>query len=171
MPFPGTALFFMENIKSSFACFLFKESRSALVVLVHRFQLDQTGAVFLQLHAIDVYAVVVAVLHKYEIPAASGQHTGGQLLRGTPGLADPAVWARHVTWAKVFMAAIAALHEARVVHAGGAATGAEVERALVAAVERTAAAVLEGWSSPPVADYGGRHGMRLKTPPWEAAGG
>ena len=35
--------------------------------------------------------------------------------------------------------------KARVVHAGGAATGAEVERALVAAVQRTAAAVLEGW--------------------------
>src|SRR5918993_827388 len=30
---------------------------------------------------------------------------------------DPAVWARHVTWAKVFMAAIAALHESRIVHA------------------------------------------------------
>ena len=35
--------------------------------------------------------------------------------------------------------------EARVLHAGGAATGAEVERALVAAVRRTAAAVLERW--------------------------
>jgi L-aspartate oxidase len=34
---------------------------------------------------------------------------------------------------------------ARVVHAGGAATGAEIERALVAAVRRSAAAVLEGW--------------------------
>ena len=34
---------------------------------------------------------------------------------------------------------------ARVLHAGGAATGAEVERALVAAVRRTAAAVLERW--------------------------
>ncbi|HEV7758417.1 MAG TPA: FAD-binding protein [Acidimicrobiales bacterium] len=34
---------------------------------------------------------------------------------------------------------------ARVVHAGGAATGAEVERALVAAVHRTAAALYEGW--------------------------
>ena len=33
----------------------------------------------------------------------------------------------------------------RVVHAGGAATGAEIERALVAAARRTAAAVLEGW--------------------------
>ncbi|MGI8758860.1 MAG: L-aspartate oxidase [Acidimicrobiales bacterium] len=33
----------------------------------------------------------------------------------------------------------------RVVHAGGAATGAEVERALVEAVRATAAAVLEGW--------------------------
>lgn len=35
--------------------------------------------------------------------------------------------------------------EARVLHAGGAATGAEVERALVDAVARTAAAVLERW--------------------------
>jgi len=34
---------------------------------------------------------------------------------------------------------------ARVVHAGGAATGAEVERALVAAVQRTAAALYERW--------------------------
>jgi L-aspartate oxidase len=34
---------------------------------------------------------------------------------------------------------------ARVVHAGGAATGAEIERALVAAVRSTAAAVLEHW--------------------------
>jgi hypothetical protein len=30
---------------------------------------------------------------------------------------DPAVWARHVTWAKVFMAGIAALHESKIVHA------------------------------------------------------
>ncbi len=30
---------------------------------------------------------------------------------------DPAVWARHVTWAKVLMAAVAALHESNVVHA------------------------------------------------------
>ncbi|HEY7947899.1 MAG TPA: L-aspartate oxidase [Acidimicrobiales bacterium] len=34
---------------------------------------------------------------------------------------------------------------ARVLHAGGAATGAEVERALVSATEQTAAAVLEQW--------------------------
>ncbi|MGH9224044.1 MAG: FAD-binding protein, partial [Acidimicrobiales bacterium] len=34
---------------------------------------------------------------------------------------------------------------ARVVHAGGAATGAEIERALVAAVKATAAAVMEDW--------------------------
>src|SRR6202165_4939571 len=33
----------------------------------------------------------------------------------------------------------------RVVHAGGAATGQEIERALVEAVRQTAAAVLEGW--------------------------
>src|SRR5215203_2886667 len=30
---------------------------------------------------------------------------------------DPAVWARHVTWAKVFMTGIAALHESKIVHA------------------------------------------------------
>jgi len=30
---------------------------------------------------------------------------------------DPGVWARHVTWAKVFMGAIAALHESKIVHA------------------------------------------------------
>jgi serine/threonine protein kinase len=30
---------------------------------------------------------------------------------------DPAVWARHVTWAKVFMGAVAALHESRIIHA------------------------------------------------------
>lgn len=30
---------------------------------------------------------------------------------------DPAVWARHVTWAKVFISSIAALHEAKIVHA------------------------------------------------------
>src|SRR5205823_12280368 len=34
---------------------------------------------------------------------------------------------------------------ARVVHAGGAATGAEIERALVDAVRLTAAAVMEHW--------------------------
>lgn len=30
---------------------------------------------------------------------------------------NPTVWARHVTWAKVFMAGMAALHESRIVHA------------------------------------------------------
>ncbi|MBA2707300.1 MAG: protein kinase [Gemmatimonadaceae bacterium] len=30
---------------------------------------------------------------------------------------DPAVWARHVTWSKVLMAGIAALHESKIVHA------------------------------------------------------
>jgi serine/threonine protein kinase len=30
---------------------------------------------------------------------------------------DPSVWARHVTWAKVFMSGMAALHESRIVHA------------------------------------------------------
>ena len=36
---------------------------------------------------------------------------------GVSPLRDPAVWARHVTWAKVFLAGIAALHESQVVHA------------------------------------------------------
>jgi serine/threonine protein kinase len=35
----------------------------------------------------------------------------------TAATADPSVWARHITWAKVFMAGIAALHESRIVHA------------------------------------------------------
>jgi serine/threonine protein kinase len=30
---------------------------------------------------------------------------------------DPAIWARHVTWAKVFMTGMAALHESKIVHA------------------------------------------------------
>ena len=34
-----------------------------------------------------------------------------------PPTRDPIVWARHVTWAKVFMAGIAALHESKIVHA------------------------------------------------------
>ena len=45
---------------------------------------------------------------------------------------------------------------ARVLHAGGAATGAEVERALVAAVRRSAAAVLERWFALDLVVEGGR---------------
>ncbi len=45
---------------------------------------------------------------------------------------------------------------ARVVHAGGAATGAEVERALVDATYRTASAVLEGWFALDLLIEGGR---------------
>ncbi len=45
---------------------------------------------------------------------------------------------------------------ARVVHAGGAATGAEVERALVAALRRSAAAVLEHWFALDLEVDGGR---------------
>ena len=36
---------------------------------------------------------------------------------GVSPLVDPAVWARHVTWAKVLMASIAGLHESRIAHA------------------------------------------------------
>ena len=45
---------------------------------------------------------------------------------------------------------------ARVVHAGGAATGAEIERALVDAVRATAAAVLERWFALDLIVEGGR---------------
>ena len=44
----------------------------------------------------------------------------------------------------------------RVVHAGGAATGAEVERALVDATYRSASAVLEGWFALDLLVEGGR---------------
>jgi len=47
---------------------------------------------------------------------------------------------------------------ARVVHAGGDATGAEIERALVAAVRATAADVREGWFTVDVLVEGGRCG-------------
>ncbi|WP_128565626.1 serine/threonine protein kinase [Methylobacterium crusticola] len=35
----------------------------------------------------------------------------------TDPTSDPAIWTRHVTWAKVFMAGMTALHDAKVVHA------------------------------------------------------
>lgn len=44
----------------------------------------------------------------------------------------------------------------RVVHAGGAATGAEIERALVEAVRTTAVSVLEGWFAADLIVAGGR---------------
>ncbi|HVF14913.1 MAG TPA: FAD-binding protein, partial [Acidimicrobiales bacterium] len=44
----------------------------------------------------------------------------------------------------------------RVVHAGGAATGVEIERALVAAVQATAASVMEGWFAYDLIVEGGR---------------
>jgi L-aspartate oxidase len=53
---------------------------------------------------------------------------------------------------------------ARVVHAGGAATGAEVERALVDATRATAAAVLEEWFALDLLVEGGRcRGVRALT--------
>ena len=45
---------------------------------------------------------------------------------------------------------------ARVLHAGGAATGVEIERALVDAVKATAASVMEGWFAVAFAMEGGR---------------
>jgi L-aspartate oxidase len=54
---------------------------------------------------------------------------------------------------------------ARVVHAGGAATGAEVERALVDATRTTAAAVLEQWFALDLLVEGGRcRGVRALDP-------
>jgi L-aspartate oxidase len=46
--------------------------------------------------------------------------------------------------------------KARIVHAGGVATGAEIERALVEAVRATAAVVLEGWFALDLLVEGGR---------------
>ncbi|MGQ0744009.1 MAG: L-aspartate oxidase [Acidimicrobiales bacterium] len=45
---------------------------------------------------------------------------------------------------------------ARVVHAGGAATGVEIERALVSAARSSAAAVMEGWFAAKIEVRGGR---------------
>lgn len=54
---------------------------------------------------------------------------------------------------------------ARVVHAGGAATGAEIERALVEAVRETAAAVWEGWFATDLLVEEGRcHGIEAMRP-------
>jgi L-aspartate oxidase len=53
----------------------------------------------------------------------------------------------------------------RIVHAGGAATGAEVERALVDATYRSASAVLEGWFALDLLLEGGRCVGVLALPP------
>ena len=58
----------------------------------------------------------------------------------------------------------------RVVHAGGAATGAEVERALVDATYRSASAVLEGWFALDLLVEGGRCAGVLALPPGRAGG-
>src|SRR5437763_10120756 len=56
----------------------------------------------------------------------------------------------------------------RVVHAGGAATGAEIERALVEAVQATAAAVYENWFALDLVVTGGRcHGVDALDPSGE----
>jgi len=58
----------------------------------------------------------------------------------------------------------------RVVHAGGAATGAEVERALVEAVQRTAAALYEHWFALDLIVEGGRcAGVAALTPAGDRA--
>jgi L-aspartate oxidase len=59
----------------------------------------------------------------------------------------------------------------RVVHAGGAATGAEVERALVDATYRSASAVLEGWFALDLIVEGGRCVGVTALPPHEAGEG
>ena len=45
-----------------------------------------------------------------------GERERHRLTKRAP-TSEPAVWARHVTWAKVLMSAIAALHESKIVHA------------------------------------------------------
>jgi L-aspartate oxidase len=59
----------------------------------------------------------------------------------------------------------------RVVHAGGAATGAEVERALVDATYRSASAVLEGWFALDLIVEGGRCVGVTALPPHQAGEG
>jgi L-aspartate oxidase len=59
----------------------------------------------------------------------------------------------------------------RVVHAGGAATGAEVERALVSATYRSASAVLEGWFAIDLVVEGGRCVGVTALPPHQAGAG
>ena len=59
----------------------------------------------------------------------------------------------------------------RVVHAGGAATGAEVERALVDAAFRSASAVLEGWFAIDLIVEGGRCVGVTALPPHPAGAG
>ncbi|HEY1650496.1 MAG TPA: L-aspartate oxidase [Acidimicrobiales bacterium] len=59
----------------------------------------------------------------------------------------------------------------RVVHAGGAATGAEVERALVDATYRSASAVLEGWFALDLLVEGGRCVGVTALPPHQAGEG
>jgi L-aspartate oxidase len=58
----------------------------------------------------------------------------------------------------------------RIVHAGGAATGAEVERALVDATYRSASAVLEGWFALDLLVEGGRCVGVRALPPADGAG-
>jgi L-aspartate oxidase len=58
--------------------------------------------------------------------------------------------------------------QARIVHAGGAATGVEIERALVDATHETAAAVLEHWFAVDLVVEGGRcRGVTARTPEGE----
>ncbi len=58
--------------------------------------------------------------------------------------------------------------QARIVHAGGAATGVEIERALVDATKATAAAVLEHWFALDFVVEGGRcRGVTARTPDGE----
>ncbi|HVF32019.1 MAG TPA: FAD-binding protein, partial [Acidimicrobiales bacterium] len=58
--------------------------------------------------------------------------------------------------------------QARIVHAGGAATGVEIERALVDATTETAAAVLEHWFALDLVVEGGRcRGIAARTPEGE----
>lgn len=52
-----------------------------------------------------------------DLQAALDREREQHRLTGRAPAVDPTIWARHVTWARVFMAGIAALHEAKIVHA------------------------------------------------------
>jgi len=58
------------------------------------------------------------VEHGGDLEKISEQEREAQRTSGARSIfEDPKLWERHVTWAKVFMAGIAALHEAQIVHA------------------------------------------------------
>jgi serine/threonine protein kinase len=79
------------------------------VRLIDAFEEEWGGPCYFQ--AIELVENGGDLQHILDEERAAHERTGQWPLR------DPAVWARHVTWAKVLVAGIAALHESRIAHA------------------------------------------------------